>query len=317
MKSACVAVFAYAAACVPTAPDHTCSIDTDCINAGVMGRCEATRHCSFPDDTCGSMGHRYHARAGAQAGVCVVSLGGKSETVAVDLRDASDTTQTTCAPPGARDAYIELVSVPMSQLLSIDTPISNAVLALREGACPGSDGSEVGCATSSCTLAYNRLIETVGPGRYCLVVEDADSSTQPISIRITAAGRNATVLAPPSGSLAPGAETNTCDQPPQGTCLRGPSAAFVLPSCPDIVGHLSLTIDPVDDPPSLDAAVTVRRLLPTGPELHPCTNDAAGQAPEVVSSIPIGGPDLVWILVSGASTGTCGPYALDYALEPI
>jgi hypothetical protein len=311
-------------ACVEISPEHTCRTSADCVLDGVEGRCEPSRSCSFPDAGCGPGGHRYHDRAGARSGVCVVSLGGALALPPIDLKQAGDATRSTCAPAGARDVYVELSS-PGAQILFVDTPTdSNGArtrLALRGGSCPGASGPELGCtpADECGPIPYNRLLVGIGPGTSCLVIEEADpaANTGIVQLRLLPAGRAGRALLEPSLSLPPGlADTITCDQPPGpgatcGASPGAPTAAFALPICPG-AAQLSVAADPADAPAGmLDAVLSIRRSTPGGPEVA-CRNGSADQSQEMVS-MSIGGPELYWILIAGAGASPCGPFAFSHS----
>ncbi len=303
-------------ACVEVSPDHACRTSSDCVLDGVEGRCEASGSCSFPDLGCGPGGHRYHERSGPRSGVCVVSLAGPL-ALPIDLAQAGDAAASTCAPAGARDAYVELSSAG-PQLLFVDTPTdgggARTRLALRSGPCPGTAAQELACTpTDECGLIpYNRLLVGIGPGPSCLVVEEADPSAEAgaVQLRLLPGGRPGRVLLEPTITLPPGsAETNTCGQPPvpDAMCGMSSAAAFAVPVCPG-TAQLSVSVDPVDAPGMLDAALSIRRAVPGGTPVA-CRSDNPDQAPETVPPTQLGGPELYWILVASAGAA-CGPFEL-------
>ena len=320
----CTAIpLALLGACVEISPEHTCRMASDCTLDGALGRCEASGSCSFPDATCGLDGHRYHERSGPRSGVCVASLAGPFSLPPIDLKQARDTTRSTCAPAGAREAYVELSS-PVPQILFVDTPPASdgarTRLALRGGPCPGAPGPELACtATDECgPIAYNRLAVGIGQGTSCLVVEEADpaAAAGSVQLRLLPAGRSGRVLVESSVTLPPGsAETTTCGQPaaPDAMCGASSTAAFAVPVCPGAPAPLSVTVDPVDAPGMLDAALSIRSSVPGGATVGRCWNDNPGQALEMVS-MQLGGPELYWILVASAGAA-CGPFSLSYSRQ--
>src|SRR5206468_4112703 len=69
-----------------------CTSNASCRNGGIMGTCETTGFCSFPDSTC-ALGSRYGTAAGGGlAGQCVGEMiGSDAGSGAIDApRDSND-----------------------------------------------------------------------------------------------------------------------------------------------------------------------------------------------------------------------------------
>jgi len=304
-------VLVLCAACIEVSPEHHCTMDGDCNTSKTTGRCEPTGHCSFLDvDHCGDQGFRYDERSGAHAGVCVTRA-----PLLVPVDFTADTVTSSCGAAGARDTQVEIIST-TDQVLIADTIGVATTLALRDGPCPSVDPAELGCSATPCgAQPYGQLIATLDAGHlYCLIVEESapNAVTASFELRVLLAGTLATPLATPTGDLA----GNTCGQPPTSPSSCGPpastpAAAFLLPLCGGNA-VLRATVDPAAQPAPLDAVVSLREALPTGAEVD-CANDATDV--ETLTSVPLTGPGVYWLMVSGATTD-CGPFSLSYAVTP-
>jgi hypothetical protein len=297
--------------CIDVASEHQCRNDEDCVRSGITGRCEQETHnCSFADTKCGDGGFRYDVDSGKRAGLCVVTLDVPIALDPIDLKQFSDDTKASCALAGARNTSIELVST-MSQVLFIDSALAGTMttarLALREGACGDADAMELNCAGAPCgALPYSRLIAAVDPGRYCLVIEEADptASGGVIQLRILPSRRAAQVVTDPGGMVS----GNTCQSGPVANQCAIPtatSAAFLFPLCPG--KQVSGTINA---PAPTDPVLSIRHNIPEDPTNGGCVNNAAGQMPETFSAPAQSVPDGLWVVVTSAAE--CGPFSMTY-----
>lgn len=146
-----LAVVAGAAGCV--AEGFVCDDDAQCALAGVAGRCEATRACSFPDATCAS-GRRYGAlSSGRLADECVttdvVPDGGASRedlaTSSTDLGDGpgvgpSDMAGSTTSADLSTPADLAACTIAFKAATTTEVPSSGStiiVLSQPPGTAPG------------------------------------------------------------------------------------------------------------------------------------------------------------------------------------
>jgi len=296
-----------AAGCVTVAPDHRCSGDEQCVLDGVQGRCEDSGACSFPDeDGCGSGGFRYHEHAGEHAGICVVTANAGIEVPAIDVGAVGEVeARATCAPEGAREAYVELVS-PGPQTIYVDTGTSatttGAALALFEGSCPPV-GNQMACETAPCgPVPFGRAVIDVLPGSYCLGVAAVSGV---VGLRVLPAGRFA-VQVPPNSPMA----QTTCNQGDAAvaSCAMqpGPETPVLIATCPGTT-TVNVTIDP-DDGEGLDAVLSLRQLNPAAADVE-CVNASTGTGPEAIG-MALQGPLPYYAVVDRAGGASCGHFAI-------
>ena len=295
-----------------------CGTDPDCVLDGVHGRCEPTHHCSMPDPDCGSGGFRYHASAGVQAGICVLTTV-SGDLPAFDLKHATDAVHDTCAPASARDVSFEL-TVAERQAYLIDTAAQATNAAVRfslyDGPCPVRPGAtNTMCSQHDCGSPmppYDRLVTVFTPGTYCVVVEEDDPSatTGSVALRVVPSGRASDVLMPQQNGTTCGGE------PDQGSggCMAGapaPVAVYLVPTCPGLI-HLTATVTPSTP---LDAAISLRRDTPDGMQLQ-CGNTGSGGAAEMVAA-DLSGAGPAWLVVGQQAPGpSCGPFSMTSTLMP-
>jgi hypothetical protein len=286
------------AGCIDIASEHRCRNDADCVQADEMGRCEATRYCSFADDTCGTGNRRYNSYAGSRADQCLIETEQASSIAGLEL--TADTTQTSCGASASKDLVIDVNSA-IEQVVFVDTAAMVA-LAVRAGACPGTN--ELACTTMPCgDAAYGRIAVALQPGAYCLVIEQAlASSANELALRVFPAGRLALV------SVGDPIAATTCGEPMQSqpacTSEAGTEALLVFGTCPGTTTVMA-AVDP-DDTDGLDIALSLRSGSATGNEVR-CVNDAVGAAPETLDLMIVdAGPH--WLAIDRASGADCGRF---------
>jgi hypothetical protein len=298
------------AACVDSASEYQCASASDCMIDGNAGRCEPTGHCSFADDSCGSMGYRYHASAGAQAGVCVLGALPVIEVPPFDFKDARDSVHSSCAPPAAKDVSFEL-DLPFPETIAIDTGAQSGepvALSVHAGPCP-TNMNELACGIQTCgPVPYTGLAVTVPPGTNCITVEQASTSNMNgVGLRVFHSGRAGVVLAPP----APPPQQTTCGSQPDpippscGAATGDPSAVALLMMCPGPV-QLSATVTP-----TFDVTVSLRQGFP--PTELDCKTGSGAQTVHASSTMP--GPYVISI-DHAANPPACGTFDLAYTVTP-
>jgi hypothetical protein len=231
----------------------------------------------------------------------------------IQLADQDDTVDTTCAPAGARDAFIELDS-PLAQILFVmtDPAMSTvpAALSIRDGACPGVN-SISDCVANPCPpTTIGMLLAQIPMGRSCLVVESADGATAgQVALQIFPAQRQATPIGP--GATMAGQTTCTGVSEPNMVCgnpVAITSAAYVFPLCPGNY-QFSMTVTPSAP---LDPVIALRPSVPYFDDsgAPACQDAVTGPNPEVIANQAINGPGVYWLLVEAADGGACGPFDL-------
>jgi hypothetical protein len=304
------------AGCVDVASEYVCGGDSDCVLDGAQGRCEPEHHCSMPDTSCGDGGFRYHASAGVQAGICVLSTV-VGNLPAFDLKQARDTVHGTCAPAGARDVSFE-VTVPEREAFLIDTAAQATNASVRfsvyGGPCPvRPDAMNVTCSQHDCgspVPPYDRLATRL-EGTACIVVEEDDPSapTGSVALRVAPGSRDSDVLMPTQTGTTCGSASD-----PGAGCVAGspaPVSVFLVPICPG-QRHVTATVTPSAP---LDPAVALRADGPAGGQLA-CGNSGIGSAAETAAAdISETGP--VWLVVGQQASGpSCGPFSITSSLTP-
>ena len=87
------------ATCATTIGQAECGIDSDCVEGGVTGVCEANLHCSFADSNCPS-GRRYSSVSGGLSDQCVaVVLCGDALCTGDESCDSCDSDCGSCDDP--------------------------------------------------------------------------------------------------------------------------------------------------------------------------------------------------------------------------
>ena len=98
-------------ACASPLGDYLCNSSDECSHGAVDGRCETTKHCSFPDETCGG-GYRFGTASGDDSGSCVqdqLDAGG-----ACECEDSVFCTEDSCDSDG------ECVNEPNDGLCTVE-----------------------------------------------------------------------------------------------------------------------------------------------------------------------------------------------------
>jgi hypothetical protein len=156
-----------ALACDAFHQTFTCSMDTECVRAGVHGRCELARYCSFPDSNCPG-GMRYGELAGPEvAGQCVLRAS----------PDGGATVDGSAGPPDASNPNDACVPTTCAALgLNCDSVADRCGGTLDCGTCSGSatcggSGRPNVCGTCTPTTCTGRC-STINDGCGHLIVCD-------------------------------------------------------------------------------------------------------------------------------------------------
>jgi len=240
-----------------------------------------------------------------------------TELAPFSFEHSTDEVDDGCAPPGARDVMFE-ISTPISQTYVIDTggaTTKDIAISLHDGACPGAADRRA-CSSSttmppsnSCGIAkYNEIILPLeGPNTYCIVVsETTPMSTGDVALRVFAGGLLAIPLE--SSGLAVNADVCAGGPAPSLGCLMTAgdrqTMAAVVALCP---GKSRLTGGIVPDTTTLAPAMSMRAILPAGPEAF-CGKAAEG-SPLPLDAVDLPAPIPFWFLVQPATT-SCGTFRI-------
>jgi hypothetical protein len=315
LRSVIVIAIAATSACVDIATEFHCSSNADCTVGGATGRCEPTHHCSFQDPSCGAMGFRYHASAGAEASVCIVAP--DDMVPAFQLGSAAAPTHGSCAPPGARAAMFEL-ALPTPDTILVDTAAPGSSLgvafSVHAGPCPGMQ--ELACALHDCMMGgfptpnYDRIAVALPQGAFCLVVEAADPAVMSgmVALHLQSSGRPAQLAVGPNAING-----TTCSGPPDiaptgcGSAPPAPTDLVMVPVCPG--------------PQHLHAMATATGSSALAWSLRAQTNQLSctpvpmGTPTAIDASVM--GPAPMFFVVDEQSQPGCGTYSLTTTLTPM
>jgi hypothetical protein len=305
---------AVAAGCgVPT--PLVCASDVTC----GAGAC-ISGHCALPDDRCAS-GFRYHESAGVLGGECTDDgsgsdggLGGSDiyllrETNVVDASAARDDVTPSCGVPGGLDVMFD-VRIASSQRLYIDTYGTDyaVVLAIYTGTCASltAQSQDAACVAASCAAKTKQWSETLAPGDYCVVADEANpvGSANQLVVR--------SKLGPPSplGTLF----NETGMQNVGSTCAANQiqascnidsagEASWFFMTC----GGTQLAADTCDDPDYVGYLTALG--LSVGPLA--CTTGCAG--PTMTATLAA--PTPIWIVADDVASRPCSAVIVYVTLQ--
>lgn len=286
-----------------------------CFDDGVCGGGQCVEgFCADHDSACAS-GLRYHESAGELAGECTFGggSGGKGdgsgsatdiyvlgESNTVNAATARDDITPSCAAPGGKDVMFD-VDVRTPSRLYVDTygTTYGVVLAVYDGTCaaltPGS--LELACAYATCGPTTQQWSEILGPGAYCVVVDQL-SAQEPAGALVV---RSRLGLPSPLGNdAADGNLQNigtTCGPDlVQASCnaQSAGDASWFFMTC----GQKTFWVDTCDDL-AFEGYVTAFGL---GRTALACTPGCSGPAMQLVLSTP----SPFWVVADDIASVACG-----------
>ncbi len=289
-------------ACVQVTNIYTCTSDAQC-TGGAQGRCEPSGNCSFPDATCGSDGYRYDPSSGARAGVCVLA----DEVVEADLdfTHASDQVASNCSNDTA-DVEFEL-SIASQQTIAFDTPGAGATIAVYSGSCPPATPSAGMCTDMPCNdPIYERNVQTLDPGTYCIVAEESGSTTG--TLRVFPINGAAIVATAGTGT---GSTCGHAANKAMPSCFTqvGPSVPALLWQCPSMQLQFAATIAPQA---GFDVGLSLRRATDNSEVSSYCANAGGSGANEQLHGT-IASTDPYWMMIDGAGGAQCGTFSTTFS----
>ncbi len=249
-------------------------------------------------------------------------------TVTADLlRAQDDIGQHGCGNDGGRDVFYR-ITLAAPEVYYFDTFGSDFDMTVR--VFPGKDCTSLGnafgsvCSDDTCNSADAQLALSLPAGRSCVVVDKNAAATRGnLVLNIVKGGRAGLPLT----SSVTG---NTCDAtsvwdptggcPPDNNVTGGKDIGYFFTACPNETRLVDATTCSATN--TFDTVLYVRKT--DQPDVA-CNDDSATctarpDRPDhadgsVVTSAPIVGPGLAWVVVDGFDLGACGPYTMTSTLH--